>query len=67
MCQPKTATEVCGSFCGLQSDGCGGTVNCGGCTSPNTCGGGGTPNVCGSPPCTKKTCADLGRHLRPGR
>lgn len=65
VCKPKTAAEVCGGFCGMQSDGCGGTVNCGGCTAPNTCGGGGTPNVCGSPPCTKKTCAELGANCGP--
>ena len=59
-CVPKLANQVCVALCGQQSDGCGGVVDCGGCTAPNSCGGGGTPSVCGVPPCTPKTCADVG-------
>jgi hypothetical protein len=36
--------------CGVVSDGCGGTYNCGACTS-GFCGGAG-PNTCGQNPCT---------------
>jgi fibronectin type 3 domain-containing protein len=43
---------TCGSNnCGLMSDGCGGTTNCGNCTTANTycaSGGNGTANVCGA-------------------
>ncbi len=60
VCQPKSKTEACANLCGVQSDGCSGSYDCGGCTAPNTCGGGGTPSVCGSPACTPVTCADVG-------
>jgi hypothetical protein len=48
-----------GYTCGMQSNGCGGTLDCGTCTGNQTCGGGGTPNVCGSS-CVPATCASLG-------
>jgi hypothetical protein len=48
VCTPVPQASACGSLnCGLASDGCGGTYNCGTCTAPQTCGGGGTPSVCG--------------------
>jgi hypothetical protein len=65
VCVPKTAGQVCGGFCGKQSDGCGGVVDCGGCAAPNTCGGGGTASVCGAPPCTPLTCAAVGANCGP--
>ncbi len=46
--------------CGIQSDGCGGTIDCGQCVAPAFCGGGG-PSKCavsGGGTCTPKTCAD---------
>jgi hypothetical protein len=46
--------------CGPQSDGCGGTIDCGKCVDPEFCGGGG-PSKCavtGGGTCTPKTCAD---------
>ena len=54
--------------CGQQSDGCGGTIDCGTCTKPGeTCGGGGVPSQCGSsvPSCTKLTCTDQGANCGP--
>jgi hypothetical protein len=47
-----------GYNCGVQSDGCGGTVSCGTCGAGTTCGGGGVSNVCGGG-CTPTTCAAL--------
>jgi hypothetical protein len=47
--------------CGTQSDGCGGTLDCGKCVDPEFCGGGG-PSKCavsGGGKCTPKTCADF--------
>jgi hypothetical protein len=46
--------------CGIVTNGCGGTLNCGSCPANESCGGGGVPNQCGSPACTAKTCAQLG-------
>ncbi len=46
--------------CGLESDGCGGTIDCGKCVDPEFCGGGG-PSKCaisGGGVCVQKTCAD---------
>jgi hypothetical protein len=46
--------------CGTQSDGCGGTIDCGKCVDPEFCGGGG-PSKCavsGGGVCTPKTCLD---------
>ena len=45
-CVPTTCAEL-GDNCGMVSDGCGGTLDCGTCSGGQTCGGGGTPNVCG--------------------
>src|SRR5262249_45679167 len=45
--------------CGVQSDGCGGTIDCGQCIAPEFCGGGG-PSKCavsGGGTCTPVTCA----------
>jgi hypothetical protein len=54
--QPLTVTNGCvplscsgGPTCGPQSNGCGGTMNCGCADANQTCGGGGTANVCGTP------------------
>ncbi len=48
VCTPIPQSTACaGLNCGLASDGCGDTYNCGTCTAPQTCGGGGTPSVCG--------------------
>ncbi len=66
-CKPATCASL-GANCGVQADGCGGTVTCGvgdagTCpTAGQTCGGGGTPNQCGTPPgmCMPATCASLG-------
>jgi hypothetical protein len=43
---PLTCKKV-GANCGLITDGCGGTIDCGACIAPDTCGGGGAPSVCG--------------------
>jgi hypothetical protein len=67
-CVPLTLADYLADNkdCGLQSDGCGGTINLetvpGGktCDAPAFCGGGG-PSKCavaGGGTCTKKTCAD---------
>ncbi len=45
-CVPSTCVAQ-GFECGLQGDGCGGSLNCGPCTPPQTCGGGGQPGICG--------------------
>lgn len=61
-CIPKTANEYRaeGLNCGMQSNGCGGTVNLGGCQDPAFCGGDGPSRcgVAGGGSCTPKTCAD---------
>ncbi len=63
-CTKKTCADIKppasgGAKCGVQGDGCGGTLDCGTCTLPESCGGGGTPNVCGGS-CTQTTCAAQG-------
>jgi hypothetical protein len=64
LCTPRTCTDI-NAQCGVQADGCGGTLDCGTCTAPAFCGGNG-PNQCGqggvggAPPCTPKSCTDLG-------
>jgi hypothetical protein len=62
-CIPKTCAQQFLN-CGIASDGCGGTIDCGGCPDagcpPIVCGGGGAPNVCGSPACTCLNCARSG-------
>ena len=45
--------------CGLQGDGCGGTIDCGMCPMGQTCGGGGA-GVCGGGSCTPQTCQQAG-------
>jgi hypothetical protein len=66
-CVPKTCAQL-GFDCGMNTDGCGHVIDCGTCASPATCGGGGF-SMCGpaspspdggGPPCTPKTCAQLG-------
>ncbi|MGH7272738.1 MAG: hypothetical protein ACREJ3_20100, partial [Polyangiaceae bacterium] len=65
-CTPRTCQDL-GYTCGTNSDGCGGTIDCGSCATPDYCGGGGfskcgnplTPPD-GGPICTPKTCMDLG-------
>jgi len=67
-CTPPSQQIACanaGANCGLQSNGCSGTVDCGTCPSGQSCGGGGTPNQCGAPnvpPCVPngESCAELG-------
>jgi hypothetical protein len=61
-CVAKTCADyvALNKDCGPQSDGCGGTLNCGTCTAPEFCGGGG-PSKCavsGGGACALKTCAD---------
>jgi hypothetical protein len=61
-CQPMDQATACtqaNATCGLQSNGCGGTVNCGSCSNGETCGGGGVQNACGAPPCHHFTCEEL--------
>jgi hypothetical protein len=59
-----TACAQAGATCGLQSNGCIGTVNCGSCSNGESCGGGRTPNACGSS-CVALTCADIGATCGP--
>jgi len=54
-CVPRTCADS--GQCGVISDGCGGTIDCGGCAAPATCGGGGTPSFCG---CTPSATVDCG-------
>jgi hypothetical protein len=55
-CTPKTCQQQ--NFnCGMASDGCGNTINCGACPAGQTCGGGGMPNVCG---CQPMSCQQQG-------
>jgi hypothetical protein len=46
-----------GYNCGLQGDGCGGTIDCGTCPMGQTCGVGG-PGVCGGATCKPRTCLE---------
>jgi hypothetical protein len=65
-CTPTTCAAL-GFDCGVNADGCGGTVDCGACSAPETCGVGGF-SKCGNPSimadgsvnCTPTTCAALG-------
>ncbi|MDF2691855.1 MAG: Tryptophan synthase alpha chain, partial [Labilithrix sp.] len=62
-CVKKTCTDYNAQNidCGVQSDGCGGTTDCGQCIAPAFCGGGG-PSKCavqGGGTCTAKTCNDF--------
>ena len=64
-CKPKTCADQ-GFNCGMNGDGCGGTIDCGSCKAPEFCGGGG-PSICGGQgigpdggvinTCTPYTCA----------
>jgi hypothetical protein len=54
-CTPRTCQQL-GVNCGLQGDGCGGTINCGSCPMGQFCGGGGMPGICGGASCTPRTC-----------
>ncbi|MCA9584655.1 MAG: hypothetical protein KC657_04790 [Myxococcales bacterium] len=61
-CVAKTCADYLAKNmdCGVQSDGCGGTIDCGQCVAPEFCGGGG-PSKCaisGGGACVLKTCAD---------
>lgn len=58
-CKAGTCASL-GKNCGLTSDECGGTLDCGTCKGSLICGGG-SPNVCGSAPCVPQTCAGLGK------
>ncbi|MEY2934040.1 MAG: hypothetical protein RL033_4789, partial [Pseudomonadota bacterium] len=68
VCVPPAEATACANAnanCGLQSNGCSGTVNCGSCPNGQSCGGGGTPSQCGAPnvpPCVPDgtSCAELG-------
>jgi hypothetical protein len=70
-CIPKACADLKYN-CGVASDGCGGSLNCGTCTSPAFCGGGGF-DTCGGVmyppdagvPCTPLTCAQLGFNCGP--
>ena len=65
-CTPNTCASL-NVNCGLQSNGCGGTLDCGSCNPPATCGGGG-PSLCGVPDsgtCTPLTCTGLGFNCGP--
>jgi hypothetical protein len=56
-CPALRTCEDAQAECGLISNGCGGTRDCGGCDEAGeTCGGGGTPNRCGAASCTPRTC-----------
>ena len=62
-CVKKTCEDYLAEFknCGEQSDGCGGTIDCGQCTVPGEFCGGGGPSKCapsGGSPCTPKQCSD---------
>jgi hypothetical protein len=65
-CAPATCASL-GYDCGVNADGCGGTVDCGTCSGGDMCGVGGY-SKCGNPltavdggaVCVPKTCADYG-------
>lgn len=66
-CTPITCSQQ-NLQCGVTSDGCGDTINCGSCPTGETCGGGGTPGVCGAPDggaCVPETCSQLGYNCGP--
>ncbi len=60
-CTPTTC-EQAGKNCGVISDGCNATLDCGTCSGAETCGGGGVGNVCGTGTCTPTTCAAQGKN-----
>jgi hypothetical protein len=56
---PPACTPSCGQArCGIQSDGCGGTLSCGVCAAGSTCEGGGC--VCTTTACEAAACAESG-------
>jgi hypothetical protein len=63
-CMPLTCLAL-GLTCGMNSDGCGGAIDCGSCATGQFCGGGGFARcgtgltTDGGTPCGPKTCADL--------
>jgi hypothetical protein len=62
VCQALTAAVACAGTCGVVSDGCTGSINCGlegfGCPNGTTCGGGGVLGQCGAgPTCTAQPVA----------
>ncbi len=57
-CNKQTCASQ-GFDCGMASDTCMGTLDCGTCPTGQTCGAE-SANVCGMGVCTAKTCADLG-------
>ncbi len=62
-CVKKSCTDL-NANCGIQSDGCGTTIDCGTCDTANgfSCGGGGIASQCGKPACTPTTCALSGKN-----
>jgi hypothetical protein len=72
ICEDDVTFKRCGSsYCGIMTDNCGNTFDCGGCTYPNDiCHGSGEGNLCCGPDqrvyqyfcCTpKQTCESLGK------
>ena len=57
-CTPLDCNDM-GAECGLISDGCGETLDCGECPDGTACGGGGEPNICGGG-CEPLSCDDHG-------
>ena len=59
-CMPTTC-QAEAKNCGVISDGCGKTLDCGPCAAGSTCGGGGIANVCGKGSCSPQSCASQGK------
>jgi hypothetical protein len=64
-CTPRVCPNTTPKSCGIQGDGCGGSIDCGPCVAPQTCGGGGVANQCGGTGCTPRTCAMAGANCGP--
>ncbi|MFN7698633.1 MAG: hypothetical protein ACK5U8_12100 [Deltaproteobacteria bacterium] len=62
-CRPRSCLAS-GAECGVLSDGCGGTLDCGGCGNAERCGTGSDANRCVAL-CTPRTCAELGATCGP--
>jgi hypothetical protein len=56
LCTPLSCSQQ-GFDCGLQGDGCGGSLNCGQCPAEEYCGAGGIPGQCFTVACVPLTCA----------
>lgn len=62
VCVAKTFQQACPATgvnrsCGVQPNGCGGTIDCGGCNTDQVCGLS-TPSICGTlPSCQPASCA----------